>query len=188
MLRKSPLVLSCLLQSALYYLLLVRKITKIRSPYFPFDSFLSGDVADIHSLPRVLHLMILSFQNGSRRTRIAGRSTRMTMTMFLVLHVGRWTLGSSFLVTTRLSFVPSQQLLCSPTQAVRQGAWNLERQPLYLTSSSSTSVEADGFVQSEDLGALQRLFSKYCDEEGLMSKTSVMEIPAISELMVSDVR
>jgi hypothetical protein len=44
--------------------------------------------------------------------------------------------------------------------------------------------EKDEFVEAEDLEALQTLFSKYCDSEGLMTKLSVMEIPAISELMV----
>jgi hypothetical protein len=44
--------------------------------------------------------------------------------------------------------------------------------------------EKDEFVEAEDLEALQTLFSKYCDSEGLMTKLSVMQIPAISELMV----
>jgi hypothetical protein len=44
--------------------------------------------------------------------------------------------------------------------------------------------EKDEFVEAEDLEALQKLFSKYCDSEGLMTKLSVMQIPAISELMV----
>jgi hypothetical protein len=44
--------------------------------------------------------------------------------------------------------------------------------------------EKDEFVEAEDLEALQTLFSKYCDSEGLMTKLIVMQIPAIAELMV----
>jgi hypothetical protein len=44
--------------------------------------------------------------------------------------------------------------------------------------------EKDEFVEAEDLEALQTLFSKYCDSEGLMTKLSVMQVPAISELIV----
>ena len=51
---------------------------------------------------------------------------------------------------------------------------------------ASSSVDAsDGFVEAQDLEALQALFSKYCDEEGLMTKASAMQIPAIADLFVS---
>jgi hypothetical protein len=47
--------------------------------------------------------------------------------------------------------------------------------------------EKDEFVEAEDLEALQTLFSKYCDSEGLMTKLIVMQIPAISDLLVRSV-
>jgi hypothetical protein len=56
--------------------------------------------------------------------------------------------------------------------------------------SSSRSTGAGGennsleFVEAQDLEALQTLFSKYCDGEGLMNKVSVLQIPAIAELTV----
>jgi hypothetical protein len=69
--------------------------------------------------------------------------------------------------------------------------------PLFLSSSANSASfrrhggglclgasEKDEFVEAEDLEALQTMFSKYCDSEGLMTKLSVMQIPAISELMV----
>ena len=40
------------------------------------------------------------------------------------------------------------------------------------------------FVEAEDFEALQILFSKHCDKEGLITKNAVMEIPAIAELIV----
>jgi len=55
-----------------------------------------------------------------------------------------------------------------------------------LSSNDNDDVpKADEFVEAEDLEALQALFSKYCDAEGLMTKDAVMKVPAIAELMVS---
>jgi hypothetical protein len=67
--------------------------------------------------------------------------------------------------------------------------------PLFASSANSAlfrrnggvclgASEQDEFVEAEDLEALQTLFSKYCDSEGLMTKVVVMQIPAIAELMV----
>ena len=47
---------------------------------------------------------------------------------------------------------------------------------------SSTDLD---FVKADDGDALQQLFSKTCDKEGLMTKAAVMEIPAIAQLLVS---
>ena len=56
------------------------------------------------------------------------------------------------------------------------------------TSSSSSSTQQqedeDMFVEAQDLDALQQLFSKYCDKEGLMSKQNLEQIPAIAQLLV----
>lgn len=48
------------------------------------------------------------------------------------------------------------------------------------------SKSEDEFVEAEDLEALQALFTKYCDKEGLMTKEKVTEIPPIDELLVSE--
>jgi hypothetical protein len=49
-----------------------------------------------------------------------------------------------------------------------------------LSSSSSD----DEFVAASDLESLQKLFSEYCDDEGLMSKSSIQRIPSILQLLV----
>ena len=48
------------------------------------------------------------------------------------------------------------------------------------------SKSEDEFVEAEDLEALQALFTKYCDKEGLMTKEKVTTIPPIEELLVSE--
>lgn len=67
----------------------------------------------------------------------------------------------------------------------RPSSWRTTSSNLLLTSSPS--LDDESFVQAEDLEALQKLFSKYCDSEGLMTKVAVTQIPAISDLMVSRV-
>ena len=52
---------------------------------------------------------------------------------------------------------------------------------LFLASSDEDSE----FVEAEDFEALQVLFSKYCDKEGLMTKNAVEKVPAIADLLVS---
>lgn len=47
------------------------------------------------------------------------------------------------------------------------------------------SKSEDEFVEAEDLEALQALFTKYCDKEGLMTKEKVTKIPPIDEFLVS---
>jgi len=49
-----------------------------------------------------------------------------------------------------------------------------------------SSTDDDNFVDPSDLEALQGIFTKYRDSEGLMSKTGFKEIPAIAFLFVSD--
>jgi hypothetical protein len=50
--------------------------------------------------------------------------------------------------------------------------------------STSTSLPEDDFVAAQDLEALQELFTKYCDKDGLMDKNAAMKVPAIAELLV----
>ena len=71
------------------------------------------------------------------------------------------------------SFVRSSRLSCSNRSV--------------LHSSSSSSVTEDEFVQAKDLEALQILFNKYCDKEGLMTKAMALNVPAIAELIVSSI-
>jgi len=62
--------------------------------------------------------------------------------------------------------------------------------PRHLAAASDAAAAAsegddDPFaVEAEDLEALQKLFAKYCDQEGLMTKEAVQKIPTIAELLV----
>jgi hypothetical protein len=50
-------------------------------------------------------------------------------------------------------------------------------------SSSFTNKELE-FVEAENFEALQVLFSTYCDQDGLMTKNAVMNVPIIADLLV----
>lgn len=73
--------------------------------------------------------------------------------------------------------------ICSPAPAAR--AFRSLSHTLLLSSKENEVSQPEEFVEAEDLEALQALFSKYCDKEGLMTKAAVMKVPAIAELMVS---
>ena len=65
---------------------------------------------------------------------------------------------------------------------------NNRRAFLFLKRPSFLRMTSTGdFVSADDMGALQTLFNKYCDKEGLMTKTSVLQITSISELIVSTI-
>jgi len=42
------------------------------------------------------------------------------------------------------------------------------------------------YVGADDIAAIQQLFNKYCDEDGLMTKASLAETPPFSEMLVSE--
>jgi hypothetical protein len=44
---------------------------------------------------------------------------------------------------------------------------------------------ADESIDASDLGLLQKTFAKYADEDGLMTRVEVMQVPGISQLLVS---
>jgi hypothetical protein len=46
------------------------------------------------------------------------------------------------------------------------------------------AVDEEEYVEAEDLDGLQDLFNRYCDREGLMTKSATKRIPAIAELLV----
>ena len=46
-------------------------------------------------------------------------------------------------------------------------------------------VSSDDFVVAEDLPAIQSLFSKYCDKDGLMSIEDLRKVPPFAEMLVS---
>ena len=59
---------------------------------------------------------------------------------------------------------------------------------LYSSSKSSqqqSEVEDGDFVEAEDLPAIQALFNKYCDKDGLMTKADLTSIPVFADMLVS---
>lgn len=62
--------------------------------------------------------------------------------------------------------------------------------PLSSTSSSSSTrtSNADAAPLAHDGEALQALFSKQCDDDGLMTKDMLLRIPVMQELLVCTVR
>jgi len=60
----------------------------------------------------------------------------------------------------------------------------------FLQATKDESLENDidenlGFIKADDGDALQALFLKFCDVQGLLTKDALKKIPAISELLVS---
>ena len=50
-------------------------------------------------------------------------------------------------------------------------------------------AKEDGdFVEAEDLPAIQALFNKYCDEDGLMTKSALAGVPVFAEMLVRILR
>lgn len=64
--------------------------------------------------------------------------------------------------------------------------WTDESSPLptRILSSFASSTDETSFVEADDLEALQSLFTKYSDKEGLMAKTDALKVPAIASLLV----
>ena len=72
----------------------------------------------------------------------------------------------------------------------RGGRYITEESCLVLHSSSKSSqqqqeVEDGDFVEAEDLPAIQALFNKYCDKDGLMTKADLISIPVFADMLVS---
>jgi hypothetical protein len=60
---------------------------------------------------------------------------------------------------------------------------------LCLSSNNNDDDDDDDlFVEAEDFEALQALFARYCDSEGLITKKSFLSIPMIADLLVSGKR
>lgn len=58
---------------------------------------------------------------------------------------------------------------------------------LNMSQSSDSSSASTTFPKAHDGEALQHLFHKQCDEDGLMTKSMLMTVPAIQELLVCNV-
>jgi hypothetical protein len=52
------------------------------------------------------------------------------------------------------------------------------------SGSDSKTDNNSEFVKADDGGALQALFEKQCDQDGLMTKKSLVSIPMIADLLV----
>jgi Ca2+-binding EF-hand superfamily protein len=40
-------------------------------------------------------------------------------------------------------------------------------------------------MEADDMDAIQKLFNKFCDEDGLMTKASLVAMPPFSDMLVS---
>jgi len=43
----------------------------------------------------------------------------------------------------------------------------------------------NGFVEADNIDAIQELFTKFCDKDGLMTKSALLAMPPFSEMLVS---
>jgi hypothetical protein len=120
----------------------------------------------------------------------------------------RWLVKLCFLQTAAIAFAPSilrlsrhrhhQQESSSSSSASISVTSRTRRFPAFVLTTSGlleprrdlrtilgTRTEAvDEYVEAEDLDGLQELFNRYCDQEGLMTKSATKQIPAIAELLV----
>ena len=56
---------------------------------------------------------------------------------------------------------------------------------LHLSSPQQQQGVEDGdFVEAEDLPSIQALFNKYCDKDGLMTKSALAGVPVFAEMLV----
>lgn len=76
----------------------------------------------------------------------------------------------------------SSQRCCHPAYVSMRYNKFLHSRTNHHTLAATVNNEYD--IKAEDLEAIQSLFSKYCDPEGLMTKEVAMKVPAIAELMV----
>jgi hypothetical protein len=56
--------------------------------------------------------------------------------------------------------------------------------PVCLRESNDANAD---YVEAENLPAIQALFNKYCDEQGLMNKETLEKLPVIAFMLVRDV-
>jgi hypothetical protein len=121
----------------------------------------------------------------------------------------RWLVKLCFLQTAAIAFAPSilrlsrhrhhqQESSFTSSYASVSVTSRTRRFPAFVLTTASlleprrdlrtilgTKTEAvDEYVEAEDLDGLQELFNRYCDQEGLMTKSATKQIPAIAELLV----
>ena len=112
----------------------------------------------------------------------------------LVWAIGCWYLStvSSFILPVRRSKVafPQCQSDLRPyrtTFLIRDTCYfqNQCKKAIRTRQFPAVYSVGDDFVEAEDLEALQSLFRKYCDSDGLMTSQSVQNVPSIAQLLVS---
>jgi len=110
----------------------------------------------------------------------------------LVWAIGCWYLStvSSFILPVRRSKVafPQCQSDLRPyrtTFLIRDTCYfqNQCKKAIRTRQFPAVYSVGDDFVEAEDLEALQSLFRKYCDSDGLMTSQSVQNVPSIAQLL-----
>ena len=110
-----------------------------------------------------------------------------------------WVLLVTTTVTPFSPSLPSPKSISFPSQCYRQPHWlfsakfpaptskisTRSKSPRHLVTLSATRTkEDDSIVDASDLEGIQKLFSKYCNSDGLMSKEEMEAMPPFAELLV----
>lgn len=108
-------------------------------------------------------------------------------------HAGAWNLfvvgsllvcsGSAFTFLPNPRSARSTSVTFRPDVVVQQCRQKREKMVARVVVPIFES-KGDSFVEADDIAAIQKLFNKYCDEDGLMTKASLIETPPFSEMLV----
>lgn len=123
-----------------------------------------------------------------RRNATSSRTRRTLLSLGLVILIERFEpSGNNNLYVSAFRFIGIQrpafvgvnnkQFAFSFLHAPREASV-----PRFLTANEPTP---DEFAEARDGEAVQSLFAKYCDSDGLMTKATLQKIPAVAELLVS---
>lgn len=124
--------------------------------------------------------------NSERTSRLAKRARRGTVyssSWMVLLQLASLLLAVQSFTPTPVDFSRSSYARGVEYQATAKPMMRYRHETMRLMASPSQGDEV--FVEAEDLEALQALFNRYCDDDGLITREKVMEVPAIADLLVS---
>jgi hypothetical protein len=108
--------------------------------------------------------------------------TRMHLVSVATGSAVLWSLGSAFTFFqnphSRQTTSPAFTRFSVETQC--QIPLNQPLRPSLILFESES-----GFVEADDMDAIQALFNKYCDGDGLMTKSALVSVPPFSDMLVS---
>ena len=98
---------------------------------------------------------------------------------FTFVHQQKRKMTYSPVVSSPTLFAPVTTVLRRSDQKLNNNKNNI----CLVTALRSNSN--DDYVEAEDLPAIQTLFTKYCDKEGLMTIENLKKVPPFDEMLVS---